>query len=149
MSGTPNCDSNLGNSNRHNHLYCIWDDEQRSWILNWFYFSVFIYLVPFLNLRPTSSAKHLLTNEVCYLFCMCSAKEWKKKHKPIVRQKIDFPGLQRLWLFPVVIYAAVKRCRCWAVLYSTVSAHEGKWTTCDGNMLMCVVYVDVPLKSYL
>lgn len=101
---------------------------------------------------PTLSAKHLLTNEVCYLFCMCSAKELKKKQqkkKTIVRQKIDFPGLQRLWLFPVVIYAAVKRCRCWAVLYSTVSAHEWKWTTCDGNMLMCVVYADVSLKSYL
>lgn len=54
-----------------------------------------------------------------------------KKKKDILRQKIDFRGLRQIWLFPVV--PAVKRRRCRAVLYSTFSAHDWSWMTCDGN----------------
>lgn len=106
--------------------------KQRSEILNWFYFS--IYLVSNVHLgclqMPSWWGVHFFFLFLLHsVFFACSAKEWKKKD--ILRQKIDFRGLQQIWLFPVV--PAVKRRRCRAVLYSTFSAHDWSWTTCDGN----------------
>lgn len=101
--------------------------KQRSEILNWFYFS--IYLVSNVLLRclqmPSWWGVHFFFFITFSLFFLLVLS------KDILRQKLDFRGLQQIWLFPVV--PAVKRRRWRAVLYSTFSAHDWSWTTCDGN----------------